>query len=206
MRTEDIDRLYYNDDIKAKVTNPEVTEAAKIEALTTAVNYYRQRATELEGVPEEINAYLREHEAELSRQHWEHRPGDRLKGVIQHYRGVATNALLGCERFRDDLHAWLRGMVICLEMTGNAGTHAEKAARLRGAIELTEAVIGKIVSARFDFNSAYWRWKDTFSSDFPTREILEQKHRLARDVEDLKRQLAEAKGVPVEEIQTEPQW
>lgn len=106
------------------------------------------------------------------------------------------------ERFRDDLHAWLRGMAICLDMVGNAGTHSEKNARLRGAIEVTEQTIQKVIDQRFNFDNPYWRWKDTFASDFPTREILEQKHRLADEVQDLKRQLAEAKGVSVEEIIT----
>jgi hypothetical protein len=202
LNTTGIDDLYYNDQIKAMIADPTFPAEEKIELLEKAIWNYRARASELEGVPEEINAYLREHEKDACKGFVMGDPTSRLKAVIMHYRNIATSALSGCERFRDDLHAWLRGMVICLEMTGNAQTHAEKGARLRGAIELTEGVIEKIINARFDFNNYYWRWKDTFSSDFPTREILDQKHRLQGEVNDLKRQLAEAKGVPVEEIAT----
>lgn len=206
LNTKSIEELYYTEEIKAQIANPTVITDERLRLLQRALDYYQQRATELEGVPEQINAYLREHEKDACKGHVLGGPTDRLKAVIMHYRNIATSALLGCERFRADLHAWLRGMVMCMEMVGNGGTHSEKAARLRGAIELAEGVIQKVINERFDFDHYYWQWRDNFRADFPVREVLDQKHKLAREVEDLKRQLAEAKGVPVEEIQTEPQW
>jgi hypothetical protein len=206
MNTESITSLYYTAEIQAQIDNPEVASDERLRLARRALDYYRRRAEELEGVPEQINAYIREHEKDACKGHVLGGPTDRLKAVVMHYRNIATSALLGCERFRADLHAWLRGMVMCMEMVGNGGTHAEKAARLRGAIELAEGVIQKVINERFDFNSYYWQWRDNFRADFPVREILDQKHRLADEVNDLKRQLAEAKGVPVEEIQAEPPW
>lgn len=206
LNTKSIEELYYNDTIRAQIADPTIVSDERLRLLQRALDYYQQRATELEGVPEQINTYLREHEKDACKGHVLGGPTDRLKAVIMHYRNIATSALLGCERFRADLHAWLRGMVMCMEMVGNGGTHSEKAARLRGAIELAEGVIQKVINERFDFDHYYWQWRDNFRADFPVREVLDQKHKLAREVEDLKQQLAEAKGVPVEEIQTEPQW
>jgi len=203
LNTETIDKIYYNDEIKARIADADTTVDYKVKALAEALQHYRERALELEGVPEEINKYIREHEQEVCKGYVMGGAPARLRTVIQHYRGIATNALSSCERFRDDLHAWLRGMVICLEMTGNAGTHAEKGARLRGAIEIAEATIQKVIDNRFDFDSPYWRWKDTFRSDFPTRELLEQKHNLQRELEEAKRQIAELRGVKPEEVVTD---
>lgn len=204
MRVEDIDKIYFNDDIKSQVTGPNVKEDVKVAALLNIVNHYRERAKELEPIPAEIDAYLRENERDICRSSFG--TMERLKTVIGHYRSVATDALVGCERFRDDLHAWLRGMVICMETVGNADTHKEKNARLRGAIEVAESTIAQVIKQRFDFRSTYWNWRDTFGSDFPTRELMRRKNELASEVEDLKRQLAEAKGVPVEEIQAGVAW
>lgn len=206
LNTESIVSLYYTDEIRAQIANAEVAPEERLRLAQRALDYFFQRASELEGVPEEINKYLREHEKEACKGHVLGGPTDRLKAVVMHYRNIATSALSGCERFRDDLHAWLRAMVICMETVGNGQTHAEKAARLRGVIEITEGVIEKVINSRFDFNSYYWRWRDTFSSDFPTREILRQKNELSDQVNNLKRQLAEANGVSIEEVEAEPQW
>jgi hypothetical protein len=105
-------------------------------------------------------------------------PAARLRVVIKHYRDMVTNSLASSEKFRDDLHAWLRGMAICLDMVANGSTHSEKNARLRGAIEVTEQTIQKVIDQRFNFDNLYWRWQDTFKSDFPTREILRRKNEL----------------------------
>lgn len=203
MNTESIDKIYYDETIQAEIANPEITVEAKIQKLTDALTHYRGRALELEGVPEEINKYIREHEQEVCKGYVMGGPAARLKVVIRHYRDMVTNSLTSCERFRDDLHAWMRGMILCLEMTGNAGTHAEKAARLRGAIELAEAVVEKIINQRFNFDSPYWRWKDTFTSDFPTREIMRRKNELEGELKEAKRQIADLGGVKEEDVVTD---
>ena len=106
----------------------------------------------------------------------------RVADVIRHHKDMAVNQMTGAQSFRDDVVVWLRALAMNLEMTGNAGTHAEKAARLRGALELIESLIGKLHQLRFDFQWSHWQTQDLFKSDYPTRHYLERIHELEREL------------------------
>lgn len=108
----------------------------------------------------------------------------RVDRVIRHYQNIATSQLTGSKKFRDEMLTYLRALAMILETVGNAGTHAEKAARLRGVVELLESTIQKLWEVEFDFQWAHWREPDVFRSDYPVvtyiRRIRELEHELER--------------------------
>lgn len=112
---------------------------------------------------------------------------DRIAAILRDERETTVKALSGASRFRDDLLTYLRAMSMILTMTGNASTHAEKGARLRGAIELIESVIRTLQEMRFEATYTNWSHVDVFASDYPTRHYVERIHELERELEDYKK-------------------
>lgn len=133
------------------------------------------------GELDKITKIVREHEEDLHSY-----SGDdisrRVAGILRHYQSIAEQQVSKQKTLRDDLLVWFRAMAMNLEMTGNAGTHAEKGARLRGAIDLTESVIGKLRDMTFDLQWSH-SWPDFFRSDFPVREYMNRAHRAEAEKE-----------------------
>lgn len=109
--------------------------------------------------------------------------------VLANYEDLATSAIVGVKHWRDDMVTYLRAMAMVAEMVGNGGTHAEKAARLRGMIEMIETTIQKLRNEEFDFNRSWWHTPDVFRSDFPVRRYQQRIH-------ELETELAQARGEP----------
>jgi hypothetical protein len=92
-------------------------------------------------------------------------------------------------------------------MTGNAGTHAEKNARLRGAIELLESAVEKLRHQHLEDLFSIYHWPDVFRSDYPTRSLMERIHDLERQLKELQPSSNETKGVDEAPIaDREPRW
>jgi hypothetical protein len=92
-------------------------------------------------------------------------------------------------------------------MTGDPATHAEKNARLRGAIELLETAIEKLRYQNLESLFDIYRWPDLFRSEWPTRRLMERIHDLERQVKDLQPQAQEPKYADDNTIaDTEPRW
>jgi hypothetical protein len=108
---------------------------------------------------------------------------DRFASVIAEYENKTARAFQTAKEFRDRMMIDLRALSITLTMTVNADTHREKAARLRGAIEVIEAAIERLAKGEFELNKS-WNFEDVFKSDFPTRHYVER-------IRDLERQLKE---------------
>lgn len=125
-----------------------------------------------------LESYIREHQ-KLMRTYYSYDDlPSGVNNVIEHYRALAANALQNTKNFRDDVIVWLRAMSLVLEMTGNAATHREKGARLRGCIEMIESAMQKLRAAEIGFQSTYYHWDDIFRSDFPVRSYIEKIHKL----------------------------
>lgn len=88
-----------------------------------------------------------------------------------------------------DYLTYFRALVIVLEMTGQAATHREKDARLRGAIELLEGMIQKLRYSDLGAMLGGFRWPDIFRSDWPQQRLLDR-------VRVLEAELAEARKEP----------
>lgn len=112
---------------------------------------------------------------------------ERVKSVLRQYEDKAVSALRDTKQFRDDMLTYFRALCIVLEMTGQAATHAEKNARLRGAIEVLEQMAEKLRRKDLEIVFSFFHWPDAFASDWPTRRLMERIH-------DLERELAELKG------------
>ncbi len=139
---------------------------------------------------EQIEATLRQHENHVQHGYATHDLVERVRFALRQQQDIAAGAIDNCRQFRDDLIVQLRALVLCAEMTGNAATHAEKAARLRGLVELIEGGVAKL--REMSFNHPHQRfWPDPFASDYPTRHFLSRIHELEAEVVQLK---AEAKG------------
>lgn len=102
----------------------------------------------------------------------------RVDQMIRHYQNIATNQLAGVKATRDDMLVWLRALAMVAEMAGNAGTHAEKNARLRGMVELIEAAIQKLREQEFNFQWSTWHMPDIFRSDYPVVQYIRRIHEL----------------------------
>lgn len=190
MNKENIEQYYNAEKI---VGDSALSDAEKIARLARACQLYSERITELEPMPKQIDAILREHEDKQHRQ-FASNEAERLTYILRNYQDTATSALGGAEAFRDEMVTWLRALAICLDMVGNASTHSEKNARLRGAIEVLERVITKLKEEKFDLSRVYWRWGDgfeTFRSDYPMREFIRRNNDLKRELEEAQKTIAE---------------
>lgn len=174
---------YYG--VQGILDNPTLSENQKIDRLVSSIAKYAERLEELEKMPSLLHEIIREHESKQCMSRGVSEP-ERVKGVLRHYQDTATNALAGAEAFRDRTLIWLRAMIICLDMVSNAGTHGEKNARLRGAIEVTERFVKALQEEKFDLSRVYWQWeRDFFSfrSDYPVRELLERNSTLKHELQ-----------------------
>lgn len=137
----------------------------------------------------EMEDLIREHQRKQSYSQGFGSTAERAKAVFREYEDKATKALSDVKAFRDDMLTYFRALVLILHMTGEAGTHAEKAARLRGAIELLEQAIEQLRKKDLEMLFSMWRWPDLFRSDWPTRRLMERIHDQERELEDLRKQV-----------------
>jgi hypothetical protein len=72
------------------------------------------------------------------------------------------------------------------ESVGMGSTHGEKAARLRGMIELLDNTISKLKEEHTDQILNHWPFGFGGMSDYPYRAILEKLDSLKRENEELK--------------------
>lgn len=94
--------------------------------------------------------------------------------------------------------AFLRGMEIVVMSVGDAGTHREKDARLRGLSDVIQRAINACTEFHFDFGVTNYRYvPDLFKSDFPVREHMQRIHDLEAEVTRLKIKAGEGKAEDV---------
>lgn len=134
---------------------------------------------------EKLLAIILEHETKFSIR-WCGTPEERLRRILQQYNTVSTQALCGAKSFRDDVIVDLRAIAMIMQMIGDAGTHKEKAARLRGCIELIERQLHSLRETEFNFDRQWFQHEDVFRSDFPTRQLMERIHSLEDELKQYK--------------------
>lgn len=116
--------------------------------------------------------------------------------IIKRFAREADRIVIGSEaaykRMVGDTLNYFRALVIVTEMVANAGTHAEKAARLRGLVETLESGISRLQDEQFKIIDHYWSVSpDLFKSDYPVREYKRRMYELEQKLE--KYEKAEAK-------------
>lgn len=137
----------------------------------------------------QVEALMREHARKQSYSQSYGSVAERAKAVFREYEDKATKALSDVKQFRDDMLTYFRALVLILHMTGEASTHREKAARLRGAIELLEQAIEELRKKDLEMLFSMWRWPDLFRSDWPTRRLMERIHDQERELEELRKRV-----------------
>ncbi len=134
---------------------------------------------------EKLSKFVKQHE-DLIRTHHCGDLADKAERILKQYEHKTAQALRNAQSFRDKALLHFRALSMCLEMTGNAQTHGEKNARLRGALEVIEATIEKLEREDFDLRDfCTWHGLENgfiFRSDYPVRSLLTQ-------IEELKAQL-----------------
>lgn len=138
-----------------------------------------------------VEELIREHQKKQNYHQGFGTTADRVKSVLCEYEDKTTKAYSDVRQFRDDMLTYFRAFSLILTMTGEAGTHAEKNARLRGAIELLERGIETIRRSNLESLLDIYRWPDVFRSDWPTRRLMERIHDLEQENSELKNANAE---------------
>lgn len=146
---------------------------------------------------EQIAVQVREHETDHEKMYLPRGLPDRVAATFTRYQRQRDQALVFAQSFQDDMLLYLRALALTLEMVGNAETHKEKDARLRGVISQVESAIQKVRDHQATFNGRYWYGRpDLFRSDYPVREFMDRAHKAERRVKDLEAQLRQQPGQP----------
>ena len=133
---------------------------------------------------------------------------EKLVHALNEYEAIASKALSNAKLTTDDTVTWMRSIALVLEMVGNASTHSEKNARLRGCIELTESAIERLRKIEFTFHYNRYDSPDLFGSDYPVRHAMSKLHEAEYTIKDLQAQIdrltnPEAQK-PKEQIEEQP--
>ena len=115
---------------------------------------------------------------------------DKVAQIIRHYERCAADAIGARKQMIEDTLVYFRSVVLITESIGLAGTHAEKAARLRGLIELLQSAITKLKQEKEESLLNNWSWYSWDFSTFPYENILRRFDELKRENESLKESLA----------------
>lgn len=134
----------------------------------------------------DANKLLREYQNQQGVFHCASALSDKIRSVMGEYERTTVSALQATKEFRDRMLIDLRAMSLVLNMVGNASTHREKDARLRGSIELLESAITRLRHEEFDIRCGRFpHFDDVFQADYPTRQFVERIHELERQVQEL---------------------
>lgn len=119
---------------------------------------------------------------------------EQIEQIVTHYQDIAAKTLVGSQQFRDDLLVTLRALSMIATMTGNAGTHSEKAARLRGMIELIESMSATLRDMDFNYQYSRWQFLDVFASNYPAMPYISRIKEQEREIEFLREQLEDVQS------------
>lgn len=123
--------------------------------------------------------------------HYHGDPWDtRLTRVLRHAHDCAAAKIEKVKQFRDDALQWLGAMQIVIDSAGNASTHHEKNARLRGASEIVASAIAKLRDQEFRFEDSLRDFESIFRTDFPTRHYVHRIHELEDQIKEMAKEKA----------------
>jgi hypothetical protein len=120
--------------------------------------------------------------------------------LISHGQRKAAGAHAEKMQVIDDMKVYVRGICMCAEMVAIAGTHGEKAARLRGMIEFLNSTSNKLNQGYEDELLSGWRFQTYGNSDLPYQNILLKYDELKRENEELKAKLNPKGEEPTKDI------
>lgn len=155
----------------------------------------------------EIQKLINEHQDRQNYHQGFGTPAEKIKTILRQYEDKTTKAYSDVKHVRDDMLTFFRALALVLNMTGEAATHGEKNARLRGAIELLESAIEKLRHQNLESLFDIYRWPDLFRSDWPTRRLMDRIHDLERQIKELQPNADDAKDADTAFLaDMEPRW
>lgn len=114
---------------------------------------------------------------------------EQVASIINHYSSDAAKAIADKKDCIEKMKIYLQSMKMLAEGVGMASTYGEKAARLRGMIEVMNATINKLNNDHQDEILSSWSYGLHSHSDFPYRDILQKYEQTKAENEQLKNQL-----------------
>lgn len=147
---------------------------------------------------DKLDDFVKKHE-EHQRQHYSGTVIARAFGVLNRYEVDAAKSHAAKLKMVEDMKLYIRSMCMAAEMVGLASTHGEKAARLRGMIELMNNTAAKLEENHHDELLHSWCFSMYGRSDFPYRGVLDKYEEMKRENQWLKDQIADLKGEKREE-------
>lgn len=111
--------------------------------------------------------------------------------VLAHKRELVASTINRTREFQGDVLTFLRAFTLMLQTVESAGTHGEKAARLRGLMELVESAARKLREAQFREITSWGGGiaEDVFRCDYPVRHFIDRAREAERRVKELEAQL-----------------
>lgn len=145
---------------------------------------------ENENLIEKLKTFIQRHEKSI---HIFHAGdiADKTAQVVNHYEHLAAEAVTKRKQFIEDALVYFRSVIMITETIGMAGTHAEKAARLRGLVELLNSVINKLKDEQTENILSNWEFFSWDYSSYPYKSVLEKFSESKRENEQLKKRIEE---------------
>ena len=142
---------------------------------------------------------------------WHHsddNPLGLLVSTLDHKRAAVTGAIARGREFQQDVLTFLRAFSLMLGTVAGASTHGEKAARLRGLIELVETAAVKLREKQFRDEStwSYALADDVFRCDYPVRHWIDRTREAEAKAERAEQELAKVRELwaPKPSVETPP--
>jgi hypothetical protein len=143
-------------------------------------------------VEQKIEDVLNKHQEDI-KNYYHGDIGDKISHLLSHYKDIAAKEIGNRKSLIEDVLVYFRSVVMISESIGIAGTHAEKAARLRGLIELLNSAINKLRTSQEEHLLSNFSWYSWDYSDYPYRSLIEKLSELKTQNEYFKSQLPEDK-------------
>jgi hypothetical protein len=114
---------------------------------------------------------------------------DQVAHVVETAERGSRTAIADKRKLIEDALVYFRSVILIAESIGMAATHAEKAARLRGLIELLNSAISKLRNDQQEHLLQNWESFSWGYSDYPYHRILEKYSELERQNKQMKEAL-----------------
>jgi hypothetical protein len=112
----------------------------------------------------------------------------RVRNILNHYQRKAAEGIAGKKEVFEKVASQILAFKMVAEMIGMGDTHAEKAARLRGFIQLLDNTLQKLREEQVENIESNWPYFDFGNrSEYPYREILRKFDQLKQENADLKK-------------------
>lgn len=110
-----------------------------------------------------------------------------VKSAVYRLEQKEKNQVLKFKAFQDDILTYLRAIALVADTVGNADTHKEKNARMRGLLAQIESAIQVVRDgAEYLLTGYYTGMPDLFRSNYPVQQYINRCRELENEIKFLK--------------------